>query len=174
MTILAIDPGTIKLGYCVVRPAVTKSPVRGARFLSSEYTVVEIDTIGAPEKMGRLDRLRKISNDLRKVFELHSPTVVVLERAYVGRSAQSAIALGEARGVVVGLVASKAGTQIVEYTANEARRLIGAGGHADKSPAHKVAGALLGLLAVPSPDAGDAAVLAAAYALGLQPQKEIS
>jgi crossover junction endodeoxyribonuclease RuvC len=93
--------------------------------------------------------------------------VVILERAYVGRGAQAAIALGEARGVVIGL-AAEFRCHVQEYAANEARRLIGAGGRATKSEAQRIAGRLLGRATTfDQEDAGDAAVLAVAYAIGL-------
>lgn len=160
MTVLAIDPGTIVLGYCAIKP---KGLV--GKFLHDRWELVDHGEIYAAQKRVRTQRLVDIRHALRPVFDRLNPKAVVLERGYVGRGAQAAIAIGEARGVVIGLAATW-DCAIVEYTANEARRLIGVGGRSRKSEARRVAASLLGH---PSPfgeDEGDAAVLAVAFALG--------
>jgi crossover junction endodeoxyribonuclease RuvC len=159
--ILAVDPGTICLGYCAVEPKNS-----AGRFLSDSVRLVEAGEVAAPAKLKRVERLTLIHHGLRKVFERLKPRVLVLERAYVGRGAQAAIAIGEARGLVIGLAASWK-CHIHEYTANEARRLIGAGGKATKTEAQRMAARLLGRCTSFREDEGDAAVLAVAYGLGL-------
>lgn len=161
--ILAIDPGTIRLGYCAVEP---KGPAEQhpPNFLD-KIRLVEMGEVSAPAKYKRLERLTSIRAKLLGVFVRLKPQVVVLERAYVGRGAQAAIALGEARGVVIG-IASEFNCPVHEYTANEARRLIGAGGRATKAAAARTAARLLGRGATFREDEGDAAVLAVAHAIG--------
>jgi crossover junction endodeoxyribonuclease RuvC len=159
--ILAVDPGTIRLGYCAVEPLSS-----AGQFLSDRARLVDLGEIHAPAKHGRLGRLLFIRGALHKVFDRLKPRVVILERAYVGRGAQAAIAIGEARGVVIGL-AAEFECHVQEYTANEARRLIGAGGGATKAEAQRIAARLLGRGTAFREDEGDAAVLAVAYGLGL-------
>lgn len=163
--ILAVDPGTVRLGYCAVEPK-SSAAQPPYPFLSDRCRLIELGEIVAPAKQNRLQRLAIIHSGLRSVFDNLKPRVVVLERAYVGRGAQAAIAIGEARGVVIGLAAS-CGCHVAEYTANEARRLIGAGGKATKAEAQRVAARLLGMGTAFKEDEGDAVVLAVAYGLNL-------
>jgi len=156
-TILAIDPGTIRLGYCAA------FPVPGS--IVSRVQLIEMGEIHAPAKLTRTERLMYILTGLRNVFNKIKPRTVVLERGYVGKGAQAAIAIGESRGTVIAL-AHEAGALIREYTANEARRLVGAGGAATKYEAQRIAARILGRPATFKADEGDAAVLAVACALG--------
>jgi Holliday junction resolvasome RuvABC endonuclease subunit len=64
VTILAIDPGTIRLGYCAIVPR-SSAAQPPYPFLSDRAKIVELGAINAPAKHGRLDRLLSIRNGLR-------------------------------------------------------------------------------------------------------------
>lgn len=148
MVIAAVDPGTERVGYCLV--------LRGSRFQA-----LALGTIVA--KGTRAARLRIVHDRLSEIFGRHRPTEVVVERAYVGRNAQSAIALGEARGVAL-VCADRVGAKVFEYTAPEAKRAVAFAGAASKADVQRSIQLLLGLKEPPAPDAADAAALAILHA----------
>jgi crossover junction endodeoxyribonuclease RuvC len=84
---------------------------------------------------------------------------VTIERAFVGRNPQSALALGLARGVAM-VCAARAGAEVAEVTPGEAKRAVAAGGGAAKDRVQRMVQLLLGLATPPAPDAADAAALA--------------
>lgn len=144
--IAAIDPGSHRVGYCFVIP-------RGSR-----AETVDVGTITARSKT-RWGRLREIFDALAALFDRHRPREVVVERAYVGRNAQSAIVLGEARGLAL-VCADRIGASVFEYTAPEAKRALTMNGQSGKAAVQRVVQLLLGLSRPLPPDAADAAALA--------------
>lgn len=150
VVIAAIDPGTRIVGYCFLAP-------RGLR--------LETVAVGTIEAKGssRPARLREIHDRIQELFERHRPDQVVVERAYVGRNAQSAIILGEARGIAL-LCAARAGAEVHEYTAPEAKRAVTLNGLSSKSGVQRAIQLLLGLASPLPPDASDAAALALLHA----------
>ena len=152
MVIAAIDPGTQRTGYCFLSPA-------GPRIGTVELGVIEA------KGKDRASRLCQIHDALQALFERHRPTEVVVERAYVGRNAQSALALGEARGVVL-VCAARIAARIFEYTAPEAKRAVTLNGQSSKAGVQRVIQLLLGLKEPAPFDASDAAALAILHAGG--------
>lgn len=146
MVIAAVDPGTRRTGYCLLA-------AKGSRL-----EAVEIGTVTTRGKT-RSARLREVHDRLQRIFERHRPTDVVVERAYVGRNPQSAIVLGEARGMAL-LCAERIGARVFEYTAPEAKRAVTFNGQSSKAGVQRSIQLLLGLKGPPPPDAADAAALA--------------
>lgn len=103
--ILGIDPGSQVVGW-----AVAESNDRGqlARIDSGAWTLGR-----APTSMGV--RLHRLHQHLVEVFEKHQPESVALEAAFFGKNAQSALRIGEARGVVL-MTAEAFGAPLVELT----------------------------------------------------------
>ncbi len=150
MVIAAVDPGTRRTGYCLLAP-------KGRGFEAIE--------LGAVTTRGRTRpaRLREIHDRLEELFGRHRPTEVVVERAYVGRNPQSAIVLGEARGMAL-LCAERVGARVFEYTAPEAKRAVTFSGASSKAGVQRSIQLILGLDAPLLPDAADAAALALLHA----------
>ena len=151
-TILGIDPGTLVVGVGVLR-------VAGGR---AEY--VACDAIRAARGAEISARLLQIHDALEAYVALHRPDVVVVERAFVGKSSPSALRIGEGRGVAL-LCAARAGAEIVEMPPASVKRAIAGFGAADKTQMATWIARLLGLRAAPEPhDAADALALALAHA----------
>ncbi len=146
MVIAAVDPGTHKCGYCLIAP-------RGSRI-----EMLEMGTVETTAKT-RAGRLRQVHDKLTELFERHRPTEVVVERAYVGKNPQSAIVLGEARGIAM-ICADRVGAEVFEYTAPEAKKALTMNGLSGKAGVQRAVQLLLGLKAMPGPDAADAVALA--------------
>lgn len=145
--IAAIDPGTRRVGYCVL-PGGGRAPEMG---------VIVAKAGGLPE------RLRQIQDALDGIFRRHRPAEVALERAYVGRNAASALALAGARALAMAC-AARAGARVFEYAAVEAKRAVTGWGGGGKEGVRRAIQLLLGLADPPPEDAADAAALALCHA----------
>lgn len=101
------------------------------------------------------DRLLVLFDKLSNVIEIHGPVEAAVEKVFMNRNADSAIKLGQARGVAI-VAARRAGLTIAEYTATQIKRTVVGRGHADKGQVQHMVKSLLGLEERPDPDAADA------------------
>ena len=92
MRALGIDPGTRVTGWGVVESA---GPL--LRHLASGTVC-----LGGVASLG--ERLARLQAECLALIDTWSPSVVVLERAFVARNVQSALRLGEARGAILAAV----------------------------------------------------------------------
>ncbi|MFN8538993.1 MAG: crossover junction endodeoxyribonuclease RuvC [Thermomicrobiales bacterium] len=92
---------------------------------------------------------------------LHQPDVVAVEQLLFGRNVTTAIAVGQARGVVL-LAAAQAGLALAEYTPAQVKEAVVGYGKADKGQQiQEMVRILLNLATVPQPDdAADALAIA--------------
>jgi crossover junction endodeoxyribonuclease RuvC len=99
-----------------------------------------------------------------ELIELHVPSVVAVERVFFSRNAQTAMAVGHARGVVL-LAAAQAGVLVAEATPNEVKSAVAGYGAADKEQVSRMVALVLGMAARPTPDdAADALAVAVCIA----------
>ncbi|HET7474284.1 MAG TPA: crossover junction endodeoxyribonuclease RuvC [Candidatus Limnocylindrales bacterium] len=155
MIILGVDPGTAALGYGIVERT-------GSRLRAVDHGVI----VTSPDlPLG--ERLLAIHSGLAELVATHAPGVVAVERLYFSRNAQTAMAVGHARGVVL-LAAAEARVPVREATPNEVKVAVAGYGAADKEQVGRMVALVLGMAAVPSPDdAADALAIAVCIANGL-------
>jgi crossover junction endodeoxyribonuclease RuvC len=146
--ILGIDPGTAALGYGIVESS------RGRlREVDHGCLVTSPDT-ALPERLLAVHAL------VDELLETHEPAVVAIERLFFSRNAQTAFAVGQARGVVL-LAAAQHGVPVVEATPNEVKSAIAGYGAADKEQVQRMVQLVLGMAERPRPDdAADALAIA--------------
>jgi crossover junction endodeoxyribonuclease RuvC len=145
---LGIDPGTAICGFGVV--ALDDGRLR----------MVDAGCIRTPSDASDADRLRQLHEALRGLIDLHRPARVGVERLFFQRNVQTAMAVGQARGVAL-LAAAAAGVAIDEPTPNEVKQAVCGSGSADKAQVATMVERLLGvsLAGVPD-DATDALAIA--------------
>jgi len=148
MRVLGIDPGTATTGYAVVEE-------REGRLL-----LIALGVISTPAKTPLPSRLQQIYIALREVIADHSPTVSAVEELFFSRNAQTAMAVGHARGVTL-LALADAGLKIMEYTPMQVKQAVTGYGTSDKHQVQQMVKMLLDLPEIPRPDdAADAAAVA--------------
>jgi len=76
-------------------------------------------------------RLLKVHEGLSQVIEEWVPDVVSLEKAFVAHNVQSALRLGEARGIIL-LAAAAASVPVAEYNPTEIKTAVAGYGRAGK------------------------------------------
>jgi len=149
MRILGIDPGTATTGYGVVEDD-----------QQGQLKPVAYGTIVTPPSMPPEQRLLKIYNELHEILLLHKPHETAVEKLFFYKNVTTAMAVGQARGVVVLTFAQK-GLTIGEYTPLEVKQAITGYGSADKRQIQEMVKILLNLEMIPKPDdAADALAVA--------------
>jgi crossover junction endodeoxyribonuclease RuvC len=146
--VLGIDPGTASLGYGIVER-------EGADLRAIDHGVVTT----TPDRP-MPDRLLALHDALEAIVDRHRPTVVGVERLFFSTNVQTALAVGQARGVVL-LVAARHGVAVREATPNEVKTAVAGYGAADKEQVGRMVALVLGMAAPPVPDdAADALAIA--------------
>jgi crossover junction endodeoxyribonuclease RuvC len=155
MIVLGIDPGTAALGYGIIEQT-------GSRLRSiSHGCLVTSPDLPLPE------RLLAIHGLLGDLVALHAPHLMAVERLFFSRNAQTAFAVGQARGVVL-LAAAQHGVPVREATPNEVKTAVAGYGAADKVQVARMVQVVLGMDAIPTPDDAADALAVAIWAANIQ------
>jgi crossover junction endodeoxyribonuclease RuvC len=152
--VLGIDPGTAALGYGIVERT------------GGSLRAVDHGCLVTSPDISLGERLLSIHRVVADLIATHVPDVVAVERLYFSRNAQTAMAVGHARGVVL-LAAAEAGVAVGEATPNEVKMAVAGYGAADKEQVGRMVSLVLRLADVPTPDdAADALAVAICIANG--------
>jgi len=149
--VLGVDPGTQTMGYgaVVLRP-------EGPALLAA-------GSLRAPRNETPAARLGYLLGRLEDLVARLKPAVVVVESAFAGKNMQSAIRIGEGRGLALA-VAARRGIEILEVAPATAKRTLVGNGRADKQQVARMVANELKLEEPPkSLDATDALALALTY-----------
>jgi crossover junction endodeoxyribonuclease RuvC len=150
--VLGIDPGLGNTGYGVV------AQHRG-RLVALDGGVVE-----TPAGMEPALRLVRIHEGVCRVMEDYKPDCVAVEDLYFGANVGSALAVGQARGVVL-LAAGQRALPTASYTPQQVKAAVCGSGRAAKDQVQRMVQSLLSLEALPKPDhAADALAVAICHA----------
>lgn len=153
MIVLGIDPGSRLCGWGVVGGVGST-----LGHIDNGVFVLGDEAVPLPT---RLDRL---FTALEGIIRQHRPTMVAVEKVFVGHgNAQSALALGHARGVAL-LAAARAGLPVHAYTAQEVKKAVTGSGRADKVQVQQMVALRFSLPEVPQADAADAVAVALCHA----------
>ena len=146
---LGIDPGTATTGYGLVRIEPDGSLI-----------AVKYGVMLTPKEASASARLVMIYNQLRDLLNEHKPQLAAVEKLFFARNVTTALAVGQARGVVM-LAIEQAGVEVFEYTPKEVKQAVAGYGSADKRQVQEMVRALLQLDSIPKPDdAADALAIA--------------
>lgn len=152
LTILGIDPGTATTGFGVVVS-------NGSRLQG-----VACGCIHTKPEAPAEERLQKIFKDTKALIKKYSPDIIAVEQLFFGMNVKTALAVGQARGVIL-LAAADSGVALVEYTPLQVKQALVRYGRADKKQVQYMVKTILGLKEVPKPDdAADALALAICHA----------
>ncbi|HEV7199448.1 MAG TPA: crossover junction endodeoxyribonuclease RuvC [Candidatus Limnocylindria bacterium] len=150
MIALGIDPGTAACGFGIVASD------------GSNLRFVDAGTVRTDPALTDSARLAELEAALDQLVAQHQPDRVAVERLFFQRNVQTAMAVGQARGVAL-LVAARHGLPVTEPTPNEVKLAVCGNGAADKQQVAVMVGRLLG---VHLNGAGDDATDALAIAIG--------
>jgi len=148
--VLGIDPGSQRTGYGLI-----DCHAGGERHIASGC----IDVAGQEMVL----RLQRIYAELGTVVRLHRPDVIAIESVFLHRNPDSALKLGQARGVAL-CAATTLGAQVHEYAPRAIKLAVTGYGAAAKPQVAQMVRTLLGLETAPAADAADALAAALCHA----------
>ncbi|MEA2291014.1 MAG: crossover junction endodeoxyribonuclease RuvC [Solirubrobacteraceae bacterium] len=152
--VLGIDPGVANTGYGVV------AQHRG-RLVALDGGVIETSAALDPAR-----RLADIHAAVAALMDEYRPDALAVEDVYFGVNAQSAFAVGQARGVVL-LAAGQRDVPCSSYTPQQVKSAVCGSGRAAKDQVQRMVQTLLALPDLPAPDhAADALAVAICHANG--------
>lgn len=149
--ILGIDPGSRITGYGVI-------DCRGnlQRYVAS-------GCIRTADKAPLPAKLEEIFRGVNEVVDTYAPGEFAIEKIFMSRSAESALKLGQARGVAI-VAAVNRQLPVYEYEARKIKQAVVGTGAANKAQVQHMVQHLLGLPARPQADAADALAIALCHA----------
>jgi crossover junction endodeoxyribonuclease RuvC len=123
--------------------------------LGSSLQHIAHGTIATAGAAAQADRLRVIYRGIEEVIQSYQPDGISLERVFFARNPQSALKLGQARGVAL-LAAAHHGITVNEYAAVEIKMAVVGYGQASKEQVQKMVASLLRVAEKLAADAADA------------------
>ena len=141
--ILGIDPGSVITGWGIVESA------------GNSLVHLAHGTVATTGAKGQGARLNCIYRAIEAAIDCHLPDSVCIERVFFARNPQSALKLGQARGVAL-LAAARKDLPVHEYAAVEIKAAVVGYGHATKQQVQMMIGSLLHLPGRLPADAADA------------------
>lgn len=152
MRILGIDPGYAIVGYGIIE------------YNAGKYYSVDYGSITTDAEMPFPMRLQHIYNELVSVIIKNDPDEMAIERLYFQNNQKTAIAVAEARGVIL-LASQMNNISISEYTPLQVKLAVTGYGQAKKPQVMEMTRRLLRLESVPKPDdTADALAMAICHA----------
>lgn len=147
MITLGVDPGTALLGYGVVSG-------------DDDPQLVTFGAVETSKTETMPERLKRLYDAVWELIRVHEPDVLAIEQLFFSRNVTTALAVGQARGVVL-LAAAQHGMDVFEYKPSEVKLTIAGHGNADKRQMQEMVRMLLNLQQIPKPDdAADALAVA--------------
>ncbi len=152
MIILGIDPGTAITGYGVIAHE------------GNHLRRITFGAVRTEPSMQLAARLSKIYQQVQEIIREYRPEVVAVEELFFNKNVRTALAVGQARGVIL-LASETAGLETVEYTPLQVKQAVVGYGRAEKKQVQEMVRMLLCLTEIPKPDdAADALAIAICHA----------
>ena len=150
--ILGLDPGTAVTGWGVIEHRGDKS------------RLVAHGTIVTSAREPAHERLQQIYHGILDVIDEYQPAAAAIEELFGGVNIKTALAVGQARGVIV-LACAERGIITADYTPLRIKQAVVGYGRASKVQVQQMVKVLLALPKVPTPDhAADALGVAICHA----------
>lgn len=132
MIILGIDPGTATTGYGLIK---VPDDILEREF-NYDIDLVDYGFITTSKDQVMEKRLVSLHHELEKIVDNFKPDIIVVEMLFFGSNTRTAIAVGQARGVIM-LSAGMRSIPVHEYTGPQVKLMVAGGGRADKKQVHE-------------------------------------
>lgn len=143
--VLGVDPGSRVTGYGLVDET------------GDRLQHLESGHIALPPHLPHSRRLARIYQRLQELIQRYQPEALAVEEVFLARNVQSALKLGQVRGIVL-LAAAQVDISVYEYSPLSLKKAVVGYGQASKSQVQLMIQQLLGQ-AVPNHNASDALAL---------------
>jgi len=150
--ILGIDPGFGRCGWAILE-------IAGSKAEAIDYGCIETGLKLAPEK-----RLERVYAEISRIIKKYKPEVLAIEELFFGTNTKTALAVGQARGVVL-LAASQYSLETSVYNPLQVKIALTGYGKAEKAQVGQMVKILLKLKEMPKlDDTTDALAVALTHA----------
>ena len=159
MIVLGIDPGTITMGFGVIK------------CLDNDVFLLKYGALNSSACSPIGERLRFLYGKLKSIIAEYHPEVVAVEQPFVAKNVQSAFAIGRAQAIAI-LAAADENLPCFEYTPAEIKQKVANYGASSKEQIQQMVMLQLGLKEIPEPnDAADALAVALCHIQVMQLEK---
>lgn len=148
--IIGIDPGSRKTGFGIIELQNQKIK----HVINGRLKVGDGDFAG---------RLKQIFTGLTDIIQRYQPDIMVVEKVFLHKNADSALKLGQARGAAICAGVSQ-DLEVFEYSATQIKKAVVGNGHAQKEQVQYMMSVILKLPEMPQEDAADALACALTHA----------
>lgn len=142
--ILGIDPGSRITGFGLIT---STNPHQSLTCIASGHWALKQEEMGA--------RLGQLYTEMSDFIKAQRPTEVAIERVFVHKNAQSALKLGQARGVAIAAAVAH-DLPIYEYAPKQIKQAVVGKGSSMKEQVQHMVKILLRLEQIPQADEADA------------------
>ena len=139
MRILGIDPGLAIVGYGVVDK------------IGNSYKTIDYNAITTMAHTPIENRKKIIYDEISLLLDKFKPDALSIEELFFNNNSKTAIAVGQARGVVL-LAAVEHNVPIYEYTPLQVKQALTGYGRASKTQIQQMMKNILALSEIPKPD----------------------
>ena len=151
MRVLGIDPGSRITGFGVIQV-----------LRNGQLSYIASGCVRTP-RGDFAGRLKSVYDGVSEVIRTYQPAVLAIEKVFMAANPDSALKLGQARGVVL-LVPARLGLAVAEYPPNLVKKSVVGAGHAAKQQVQMMVRTLLPGAALECADAADALAVAICHA----------
>lgn len=148
--ILGIDPGTVVMGYGVIK------------VLGKQTELLHLDILKFRSKDDHFLRLKQIFDQTLEVVDKYHPDEMALEAPFFGKNVQSMLKLGRAQGVVMAAALSR-GIPVQEYSPRKVKQSVTGNGNASKEQVAAMLSSIYGSFQSSALDATDALAVATTH-----------
>lgn len=150
MIILGVDPGSRTTGFGLI-----DNQRNRIVYIHSGFLKIQGDSL--PERLGQ------IYQQIEEIIATYRPEQLSIEQVFMHRNADSALKLGQARGVAI-CAAYQAGLEITEYAPRTIKQAVVGKGAASKDQVQHMVKHLLGLREPLQEDEADGLAIAICHA----------
>jgi len=146
--ILGIDPGTVVMGYAVIKVC------------GNNVSIASMDVLKLGSTKDIYARLEMIHSKVNALIVQHQPQTFAIEAPFFGKNVQSMLKLGRAQGVAIA-AAMQCCVTVTEYSPKKVKQSITGNGNANKEQVWKMLQRILNIEEKPQYfDATDALAVA--------------
>lgn len=146
--IIGIDPGLADTGYGIIS------------LQGNSLTALDYGSIKTPKKTDLGERLIILEKELDKIIKKFKPTRAAVEQLFFCKNITTALAVGQARGIIL-LSLARYGLTPQEFTPLQVKQATVGYGKAEKKQIQQMVKIILNLKEIPRPDdAADALAIA--------------
>jgi len=139
MRILAIDPGTVRIGFAILE------------IIDKKIGLLDYGLIDTKEILDPAEKLNSIAEDIESLAQQYKPDILAIEKLFFAKNVTTGLAVAEARGVII-QTSYKHGLRVEEIAPTQVKSGLTGHGKASKEQIQHMVMRLLKLKELPKPD----------------------